>query len=89
MFRRSGRSRSRPQDGDSRQHGHGTVDTHREQAARCVHAAGRAHATGPTPDRGGRRSERRQEFRAGELRRQVNDNTNAAGSALQPRLAGF
>jgi len=43
---------------DGRQHGHGTVDTHREQAPRCVHPAGRAHAAGPAPDRGGRWPER-------------------------------
>jgi len=48
--------RRRPHDG--RQHGYGTVDTHRQQTPRCVHPAGRAHAARPTPDRGGRWSER-------------------------------
>lgn len=83
-FRRSRRRRRRLPSTtalrDGRQHGHGTVDTYRQQAPGRVHTAGRAHAAGPAADRGGRRPERRQEFRAGELCREVRCPPRSAGT---------
>lgn len=61
-------TRLRRQDGG--QHGHGTIDPDREQAAGCVHATRRAYATRSAADRSGGRPECGQEFRARELRRQ-------------------
>lgn len=55
-------TRLRRQDGG--QHGYGTVDPDREQAAGCVHAARRAYAARSAADRGGGRPERGQELRA-------------------------
>lgn len=61
-------TRLRRQDGG--QHGHGTIDPDRQQAAGCVHAARRAYAARSAADRGGGRPECGQELRARELRRQ-------------------
>lgn len=61
-------TRLRRQDGG--QHGYGTIDPDRQQAAGCLHAARRAYAARSAADRGGGRPECGQEFRARELRRQ-------------------
>jgi len=48
---------------DVGQHGYGTVDSDREQAAGCVHTTRCAYAARSAADRCGGRPERGQEFR--------------------------
>lgn len=60
---------------DVGQRGYGVVDSHRQQAARCLHTVGRAHAIGFAPNCCGGWTVGGQEFCAGELCREVSSTS--------------